>query len=205
MRVMARPRKFDEAQVVRAAANLFWRNGYQATSTRDLSEHTGLGPSSLYQFFGDKHGLYLRALRDYYETSMARQAVILSGPGSALARLRELLMMVVELDVSPAGRPGCFAINAAIELAPTDPEVEEQVRKHFAATETAIRDVIAAGQISGEIDPTREADAVARHVLAVYYGLRVLGRAIKDREALVSIVDELIAATVPDRGCASDR
>ena len=62
---MARPRKFDESDVVAAARDEFWSRGYVATSVDDLTSVTGLGKGSLYGAFGDKHGLFLRALDDY--------------------------------------------------------------------------------------------------------------------------------------------
>jgi TetR/AcrR family transcriptional repressor of nem operon len=60
---MARPRKFTEEDVVTAARDQFWSAGYAGTSLEDLTEATGLGRGSLYGAFGDKHALYLRALR----------------------------------------------------------------------------------------------------------------------------------------------
>ncbi|MGH8920910.1 MAG: TetR/AcrR family transcriptional regulator, partial [Actinomycetes bacterium] len=57
---MARPRKFDEQTVVRAARDQFWRTGYTATSLDDLMAATGLGRASIYAAFGDKHALFVR-------------------------------------------------------------------------------------------------------------------------------------------------
>ena len=44
---MARPREFDEAAVLDAAMDCFWRNGYEATSVRDLAAHMGITGASL--------------------------------------------------------------------------------------------------------------------------------------------------------------
>ena len=54
MRPMARPREFDEAAVLDAAMDCFWRNGYEATSVRDLAAHMGITGASLYNAFGGK-------------------------------------------------------------------------------------------------------------------------------------------------------
>ena len=67
---MARPRTFDESDVVAAARDEFWSRGYAATSVDDLTAATGLGKGSLYGAFGDKHSLYLRALDDYISSSL---------------------------------------------------------------------------------------------------------------------------------------
>ncbi|MFI0468247.1 TetR/AcrR family transcriptional regulator [Saccharopolyspora sp. 5N102] len=189
---MARPRKFDDARVLDAAMDTFWRNGYEATSTRDLSDRTELGPSSLYNAFGDKHQLYLKSLRKYYETATAEQAAVLQGPGPVKDRVRELLADAIDADLSGTDRPGCFAINAAIERASSDPDVRAEVRRNFTAVEEALRETLAHGQRSGEIDPTRDAETLARQVLSTYYGLRVLARVQDDRQVLMSIVENLL-------------
>ena len=62
---MARPRKFEEPTVVATATELFWRKGYKATTPRDLVEATGLSKSSLYNTFGSKEGLFVRAMEHY--------------------------------------------------------------------------------------------------------------------------------------------
>ncbi|RKT85745.1 TetR/AcrR family transcriptional regulator, transcriptional repressor for nem operon [Saccharopolyspora antimicrobica] len=194
---MARPRKFDEARVIDAAMDTFWRRGYEATSTRDLSETTELGPSSLYNAFGDKHGLYLRSLRKYQETATVEQVALLRAPGPVADRLRNLLTTGIDTDLSGTDRPGCFAINAAIERAAGDPDVRDEVRRNFATVEEALREVLAEGQRSGEIDPGRSAEVLARQVLSTYYGLRVLARVQPDRAALLDVVDNLLESARP--------
>ncbi|WP_372405521.1 TetR/AcrR family transcriptional regulator [Streptomyces luteireticuli] len=194
---MARPRKFDETRVIGAVMDAFWRRGYEATSTRDLSEGTGLGPSSLYNTFGDKRQLYLRALRRYYETATDAQIEILERPGPVKDRLRELMLrdIGVGADTSGTGRPvGCFAINAAIEMASSDPDVKEQVHRHFARVEEALKDTVARGQRAGEIRTDRDAAGLARQVLSTYYGLHVLSRAHDDRRVIEDVVEGALAA-----------
>ena len=63
---MARPREFDSNAALENAMQVFWAKGYKATSLRNICASTGLGRSSLYAAFGDKRGLYLKAL-DRYE------------------------------------------------------------------------------------------------------------------------------------------
>ncbi|MGA4838819.1 TetR/AcrR family transcriptional regulator [Streptomyces sp. G45] len=186
---MARPRQFDEDHVITAAMETFWRHGYEGTSTRDLCQSTGLGPSSLYNTFGGKRELYLRALDRYYETVTAEQVERLRGPGTAKERLRAMMLHSVDSDLDADDRRGCFAINAAIELAALDPDVRRVVRRNFRRVEDEVRAVVAEGQAAGEIPVDRDARALARHVQSTYYGLRVLGRVQDDREVLVATVD----------------
>ncbi|GGR70174.1 MULTISPECIES: TetR/AcrR family transcriptional regulator [Streptomyces] len=191
---MARPRKFDETHALTAAMETFWRRGYEATSTRNLSDSTGLGQSSLYNTFGDKRELYLRALRHYYETHTAEQTALLDRPGPVKERLRDLMVHAVDTDLADPEASGCFTINASVEKADSDDEVREEVRRHFTTVERALTETIARGQRSGEISPERSAGTLARQILSTYYGLRVLARIQKDRDALLGIVESTVSA-----------
>ncbi|WP_306321605.1 MULTISPECIES: TetR/AcrR family transcriptional regulator [unclassified Streptomyces] len=186
---MARPRQFDEERVIGAAMDTFWRHGYEGTSTRDLCDSTGLGPSSLYNSFGGKRQLYLRALERYHATATAEQMEILAGPGPAAKRLRALMVHAVDTDLAAteADRHGCFAINAAIEAAAHDPDVRQVVRRTFERVEGAIREVVAAGQDAGEFRTDIDTRALARQAQSAYYGLRVLSR-VQDRRTLLATI-----------------
>ena len=92
---MARPRKFAEGEVVTAARDEFWTRGYAATSVDDLTAATGLGKGSLYGAFGDKHGLYLRALDDYIASSLDEVRAQLQDPAFRIALAVTLLIWTV--------------------------------------------------------------------------------------------------------------
>jgi len=64
---VARPRSFDEAVAVRAAAAVFAARGYEGTSVDDLVTALGIQRGSLYAAFGSKRALYLRVLGDHVQ------------------------------------------------------------------------------------------------------------------------------------------
>ena len=68
---LARPREFDEGAVLDAAVPCFWKQGYEATLVRSWAARTGITAASLYNAFGDKRGLYQKALDHYVEASVA--------------------------------------------------------------------------------------------------------------------------------------
>ncbi|TNM64460.1 helix-turn-helix transcriptional regulator [Streptomyces sp. NP160] len=105
---MARPRSFDEAVVVDAAARCYTELGYAATSVDDLVAATGLHRGSLYGAFGSKRGLFLAALARHTPSS---------SPGEPDDDERALDLLLV----------------AALELAPHDDGVRDAVRDARAA------------------------------------------------------------------------
>ncbi|MDN3265329.1 TetR/AcrR family transcriptional regulator [Streptomyces sp. CSDS2] len=190
---MGRPRKFDETRALTAVMHTFWQRGYEATSTRDLAESTGMGLSSLSNAFGDKRRLYLRALRRYYETNTAVQTELLRQPGPVKDRVRALMTQAIDIDLADPPSSGCLIMNASMERANTDPEVAQEVRRHFTTVEQAVCSALAEGQRDGEITRDQDAVALTHHVLSTYYGLRVLARVQPDRTALMNVVETLLA------------
>ncbi|MCQ4608507.1 TetR family transcriptional regulator [Corynebacterium sp. CCUG 60159] len=62
MKVMGRPREFDEDEVIRRAIKLFGERGYTAQSVDATLTYLEINRSSFYKIFGSKHGLLRTAL-----------------------------------------------------------------------------------------------------------------------------------------------
>lgn len=191
---MARPREFTGTAVLDAAMEVFWEQGYEATSTQDLCERTGLGRGSLYNAFGSKHRLYQEALRRYADTAAGRQLAMLAEPGSARERIRQLMTGVVDADLADPGRRGCLALNAATEASGRDGEVSALVRRQFTDLQDALCQLVEVGQRSGELSTRLPARQVGRTLQSTYYGLRALAKVTDDRQALLDVVEGALAA-----------
>ena len=62
-----RPREFDVDQALDRALRVFWRKGYEGTTLPDLTRAMGINRPSLYAAFGNKEGLFRKALDRYAE------------------------------------------------------------------------------------------------------------------------------------------
>ncbi|MGY0024220.1 TetR/AcrR family transcriptional regulator [Streptomyces sp. cg35] len=189
---MARPRTFDEDQVLDSAMDVFWRKGYAATTPQDLVDELGLGKGSLYNAFGGKRALFDRALTRYRDTQAVRLTELLEGPGPVRARIREALRLLVELDFTDSDRRGCMAVNTATELARSDPAAAETVRRMFARTEQAFLAELQKAQRAGEIDAARDVRALASLLLGAVIGMRVLAKTADGRAQVERVVDGLL-------------
>lgn len=191
---MGRPREFSEQAVVDAAMELFWEKGYEATSTQDLCERTGLGRGSLYNTFGSKHRLYEEAVRRYGATAAAAQLAMLAEAGPVRERLRDLMLGVIDADLADPGRRGCLALNAATEVSGRSGDVSALVHRQFVDLEQALCHLITVGQRTGELSADRPPLQVARTFQSTYYGLRALAKVTDDRNALLDVVEGALAA-----------
>jgi AcrR family transcriptional regulator len=109
---MGRTKTFDTDAVVASARDLFWNQGYEATSLPDLEEATGLSRSSLYHSFESKRGLFGAAVQNYLTSVIRPRLRVLTESGDVDGYLAELSDAI-------AGR-GCFLVNTAAEKAAHD-------------------------------------------------------------------------------------
>lgn len=172
---MARPREFDERQVVAAALERFSTHGYAATSIQELVDATGLGKGSLYGAFGDKHDLYLRAFERYCANILDGLREALVGPDAdALKRLASHIRQVAA-DAATDAR-GCFLANATSELAEHDAGIATTARTTIDAYEHLLVECIQQAQARQDIDPGHDPSALAAMLLTVLRGMEALGK-----------------------------
>ncbi|WP_255371365.1 TetR/AcrR family transcriptional regulator [Cupriavidus sp. YR651] len=185
---MARPREFDEDTVLEAAMQRFWNNGYEATSMRDLADHTGTTTPSLYNAFGDKRAIYRLVLDRYVRLTLETCSAIFGSDDPPLRALERYFDANVEEVLADRLHKGCFVVNTALEVAPHDQDFRDVVTEVFAGMEKSVRDCVAAGQRDGSILTSQPPGDIARLALSTILGLRVLARTNPDRELLTGVV-----------------
>lgn len=128
-RPRGRPRSFDSAAALVNIRHCFARCGYAGTSLDELASATGLARPSLYNAFGDKHAMFLRALDSEYGDICARFAC-LNESGSLPSRIGAFL------EAATAGYGGGrseqtsgIAFGAGTTEAATDPGVRAKLRQ----------------------------------------------------------------------------
>ena len=191
---MPRPRTFDESDVVAAARDEFWARGYAATSVDDLTSVTGLGKGSLYGAFGDKHGLFLRALDDYIGTAIDGVRAQLRDPTySAYDRLTRHVRAQARAVVADKSRRGCMMAKSAAELGATDETVERAVEHAYAAWAGELATCIKEAQRNGTIDGKQKPQVLATTVLAFMRGQEALHKGGAKPAQIRAAAEEMIA------------
>lgn len=191
---MARPKEFTEEAALERAVHTFWKKGYHPTSVQDLVESMGINRASLYDTFGDKRQLYLKALETYRETSSRDLADAIANEPGYREKIRLILVhMVTDSLQDPEGK-GCFFTNATLEMLPHDETVDAIVCSNSAAMKTMLADIIRAAQEKGEIDPSTPAESLADFVQCNINGLRVMAKTRPTAQQLYSVVEQVMRA-----------
>jgi TetR/AcrR family transcriptional repressor of nem operon len=189
---MARTKDFDEQEVLTKAIELFWRKGYNATSMQDLVDTLGISRSSLYDTYTDKHTLFVKALETYQVAAAARIQAIIDNSTSAKETVKKLLELATTDLLADKEQKGCFMVNAEVEVAPHDAEVNSLVCKNDQQMEEAFYQVIKKGQNSGELRNRQDARALSRFIFNAVKGMRVTAKSSVDK----AVFEDIIRLTV---------
>jgi TetR/AcrR family transcriptional repressor of nem operon len=184
---MPRPRSYERAVVVHAAAQAFLERGYEGTGLDELERATGLSRSSIYLAFGSKRRLFDIALEDYCASFVAERLGPVEAPGAQPLDAMAFFVALAELFRSDHGSRGCLMINTIVELGGRDQAVSQQGAEFFDRYRVAFAnaldgtarkplvarraELLASGAMgvwaTSRVDPTgaaRAADAIASEI-----------------------------------------
>lgn len=126
---MARPRGFDEDIVIESAMLTFWKNGYEATSIGNLEEATGISRISIYNAFGDKFNLFIKAL-DKYSRIAGDHFLSETFRDNGLRSIIDLFEAAPKKrDKSAPEHFGCLMLNTILDINSTGPAAKKIVDK----------------------------------------------------------------------------
>ena len=190
---MARPREFDEVTALEAAIECFWHRGYEATSVRDLADKMGISGPSLYNAYGDKRALFAQALDHYLDHSARALIKRLEASLPPKQAVRRFIEEIIDRSVNDRERRGCFLINSALEVAPHDKQLGALIADRLAEIEAFFYRSIKAAQANGAVPRDRVAKDLARLLLGVLLGIRVLARSKPERALLQGVARPALA------------
>jgi AcrR family transcriptional regulator len=146
----------------------------------------GVGRQSMYDTFGDKRALFLKALELYVTESVHSINAELQKPGPALSAVRNALAIFAERpDLSSA--EGCMGLNAISEFGRRDADVTRITRNAGRVQRQALMHVLIRAKTQGELDSDADLDSLADFFESTLAGIRMAAKAGKSRQALRNV------------------
>lgn len=182
---MSRPREFDVDRVLHQSMEVFWNQGFKATSYEDLTRTTGVKKQSLYCVFKDKRSLFLKALELYREQVIAKLKEIEaldSSPGDKLDALRYSL-----LD-DETGCQGCLIVNASLEFGTDDEQVTREAELMVEEVQLVLEKIISSGQKQQLISNRYTSIELASYLNNTILGVRVMEKSGSSREQIETVL-----------------
>jgi TetR/AcrR family transcriptional repressor of nem operon len=189
---MARPKEFDPERALAKAMNLFWRLGYENTSLETLMKEMGIAKQSLYDTFGDKRALYLKAMAHYRDQINSQMQKMLNEIPSVRDGFARLLYGLAA-ETREQHERGCLLLSANLQRDPKDAVVRDFLRDNQARVEAIFLQALARAQKQKELSLKDEPAALARFFVATIQGMRAMARLKSDRKALEQIARVALA------------
>lgn len=180
-------KSFNEDEAVGKAMKVFWEKGYEPASMADLIAGTGISRGSLYNAFGGKEQLFVKALQKY-DTDNRRgilaEMEAMDDPKRAIATLFD---GIVAETVADTRKKGCFLVNTASELVTHGEEVNRIVRTGLREFEAFFRRSIEVAQARKQLPDSLDPEATAKGLMAMIVAIRLLGRGMFDETSLKTV------------------
>jgi TetR/AcrR family transcriptional repressor of nem operon len=169
---VVRPIEFEETKVLAGAMRCFWKQGYAATSMRDLEKVTGLSTGSIYNSFGNKDGLFVRALDHYVETIIDRRIEVFLNQDNAKTGILDFFKDCLDKPDS-VRELGCLLVNTSVENHLHSQNVREKMKQAHKKVKRALQDTVVRGIENKQIFASRAPDQVAQHLVMLLSGILV--------------------------------
>jgi TetR/AcrR family transcriptional repressor of nem operon len=189
---MPRPKAFHPDAALDRAMDLFWRNGFEASSLNALLDAMEISRQSLYNTFGNKRELFLAVL-DRYAQMKALQRMALQQQGAGLEEVQLYFeRLIARMEAQPE-YGACLMTVAAVELGLQDWAVKERVELHDQQLLEALTESLREASSQQSWQPEKQ----AQKLLALSKGLGVLARSGVDSGTLRELVVSEMALLSP--------
>jgi len=188
MGTMGRPREFDVEHALDQALEVFWRNGYEGSSIAELTQAMKISPPSLYAAFGNKEGLFRKALDRYIEKRTNFWQEAMQAP-TARAMVERLLEGTVEFLSDECTPNGCLLVRGAMSCSEAADKIARELTAKRAEGETMLRERLTDAQAKGELPANVDPADYARYIMTVLEGMSVRAAGGAQRDELRKIAD----------------
>ncbi|MGA9238276.1 TetR/AcrR family transcriptional regulator [Robiginitalea sp.] len=186
---MPRVKLFDENEVLAKAMNLFWKQGYAATSIQDLVSHLGINRGSLYDTFGDKEQLFKKSFALYRKTNIEGLKQFFENQSNVKDGFSILFDNAIEEAIQDKDRKGCFVVNTTTELIPNDASFTEVLESNKRDFEKLFLEYLKQGKASGQLKTAKDLESIAGLFYTLYNGIRVVSKVQPDKKKLKDTVN----------------
>lgn len=183
---------FDTDAALGDAMRAFWAKGYEATSITDLTTAMKINKGSLYNAFGGKKELFIKAVLKYNRDNQKATLTKLEQMDDPLDSIKMLFEALVAESIADDEKRGCFLVNTALELPNHSDDVREIITASFEDMEEFLVRCLVAGQANGSVLPDLDPKETAKSLLSQIVGLRILARGVFTHGGLNAIKKQAV-------------
>lgn len=183
-----RPRLFDEQEIIKKAAEVFWTKGYEASSAEELLQAMDIGKGSFYLLFkGGKRELYQKSLELLSSESLNKLTIDIENSEDQMAFLKNKFLSLADASLERK-KKGCYLGNAIVEMSNMDKETHQKAVKLLAKLEKAFEKIIETAQKEKKIRSKEKPTVLAKYLINLWNGINLTRRMNPDTESLKAVI-----------------
>jgi AcrR family transcriptional regulator len=137
---VGRPRSFEPADALDAAVRHFWAYGFDRSDMAGIANAIGVTKPCLYQLFGDKEQLFLRALEHYGTAIGAAPVAAFLAAETIQGSVSAFFEVAIKGQTEPGRPTGCLMACVAASCAEGNAEVRALYGKALSTTAAMIKE-----------------------------------------------------------------
>lgn len=184
---MARSKEFDTTEVLHKAMEVFGHYGYEGTTLQNLLDGLGIARQSLYDTYGTKRDLFIKAVKHYIDEKSSGVVTYLDHADSAKKAIAEIFRTNVSALQDEERRKKCLILYSAIDQVPHDPEIAAIFERDRLLLENAFYEALLRDQSRGDISQNQDLHALARYLYHARNGLMQVAKLSNDPKALEDV------------------
>ena len=186
LQIMARKKEYIEEEVIEKAMELFWRNGYEATSVRMLEKEMGINQFSIYSSFGNKQGVFQESMK-LYASKLNLIVDKMEGSSKGMEALKQYFYDFVEFTRDSEVYKGCLIVNTIAEFGhKTDATIMSEIHKFIHRRNEIFTQKI-------EMSSNTSAESIAKQV--GFLSISLAGLAVSSKATDKRQLDDFIEST----------
>ncbi|MEX0882486.1 MAG: TetR/AcrR family transcriptional regulator, partial [Cyclobacteriaceae bacterium] len=142
--------------------------------------------ASLYDTYGGKKALFLKAMDKYQENHKSTFHELLHSQPKVQQGIRNLFEFYVRKNED---RKGCFMVNITTEMVPADKSLQQKLRENQKYYENLFFDYLKSGEVMGEIPRGKDLKAFANLLFTLYNGIQVISKIESAPSRQLAVVD----------------
>lgn len=186
---------FNVEEALDKMLQVFWRQGFKLTTTKQLAKSASLSEGSLYNAFGGKRDVYILTLQRYRTQSQFLLDMIERNE-SPLAGLKLYFQSIAARAVDKSRANGCMITNATLER-PRDAKISEFIESVHRDNEGFLKKQLDRAIKLGELKQGTDTRALAQFLQHSVQGMRVLSHINPSKQKMRNIVDSVLSVLNP--------
>lgn len=188
---MGRQPTFERKDVLDKASQVFLRNGFQRTTIKDITKATGLQPGSIYSAFENKSGLYTEVIEHYTKRQINILDACAETNDTNLEALKAFFKTTGDSMANHTPDAHCLLVYGAFEIPEGEKELRYYVQLKLQEIESRIYALLVKAQENNEIVCDEDPIELARFLMTLLFGHRVLAQLHASAEKIDSTIDRV--------------